>query len=256
MSELFDDAGVLVKENLESVLGDDYYNDPETKQQPTKLFDNVKDEGTLIKNYVNAQRTISKGETAFAEKTKGMVKIPDDKATKEDIAAYHKAIGVPESAEKYELAIPDGDAKAGYEVIAKEVKQAAFEAGVPAGAISKVWAKVTATMLKNDQAMEQKGIELMKADETTLKEEWKEKYDANVKASDDALTKFKEGQAVKDLLKTYGIENHPAMRKLLLAVAPLVLEGKTIVGQGGGGDGGDGWPISYKYDPNTGKPME
>jgi len=255
MSELFDDAGMLVKEQLELVLGDDYYNDPGTNQQPTKLFDNVDDEETLIKNYVNAQRKISKGEAAFAEKTKGMVKLPDEKATKEEIAAYHKAIGVPESAEKYDLAIPDGDDKAGFEVIAKEVKQAAYEAGAPAGVISKVWAKVAEALTKQNQLVEQKGLELMKADEEALKAEWKDKYEENIKKTDDALAKFGEGgKAVKDLLETYGIGNHPAVRKFLAAVAPLVLEGKVILGQGGPGQTGDGWPINYIYD-EAGKPI-
>lgn len=256
MSELFDDEGLLKRENLQSVLGDDYYNDPETKQQPTKMFDNVADEKGFARNYINAQRKISKGEEAFAEKTKGMVKIPDDKSTPEEIAAYRKATNVPESADKYELAIP-GDAmdKAGFEVIAGEVRKAAFEAGAPNSIISKVWSKVTEALTLQNAALEQKGIELMKADEETLKAEWKDKYDATMKITDDALAKFKMGGEVIKLLDTYGIKNHPAFRRFIAEVAPLVLEGKTIAGQGGGGEVGDGWPISYKYDPNTGKPV-
>jgi len=257
---MIDENGVFTEEFTEALpdlMGDNYYNDPETKQKPTKLFENVKDIKTLVNNYANGQRVISKGEAAFAEKTKGMVKIPDDKAAPEEIAAYHKAIGVPESADKYELAIPEGDDKAGMEVIAKEVRQAAFDAGASAGVISKVWSKVTEALSKQNRELEEKGLAMMKADEEALKTEKKDGYEPFMKAGDSALAKFKNGKAVLDLLTTYGINNHPAIRKFLGdEVAPLVVPGKTILGQGSGSSSDENaWPSKYKYD-DSGKPIE
>lgn len=255
MSEVFDDAGMLIQENLPTVLGDDYYNDPETKQQPTKLFENVKDEKTFMKNYVNAQRTISKGEAAFVEKTKGMIKVPGEGAKPEEIAAYNKAIGVPESADKYELAIPKDDTN-GFAVIADEVKAAAIEAGIPKGALEKVWGKVIATLTKQAADLEAKGLAMIKADEEALKGELKEKYDEFIKAGDGVLNKLKVGAEVTKIFDAYKLKNHSAIRKMLAEIAPLVLEGQSHGSSGGiNTPSGDGWPITYKYDPTTGKPI-
>jgi hypothetical protein len=60
------------------------------------------------------------------------LKLPGDDAKPEEVEAFHKAIGRPESADKYEIALPDG-----HEIddgFAGPMKEAAFKAGVPAAA--------------------------------------------------------------------------------------------------------------------------
>lgn len=246
MSELFTDDGIdmaVVQEHL----GDDFYNDPETKQQPTKMFENVKDQATFVKNYASAQRTISKGEADFAERTKGMVTIPGDNASEDVIKAYRKATGVPDSVDGYAMDIPDGDDKESFTGVAAAVKTAALDAGISAAAASKVWGKVVETLQGQFKGIEDKGLALMASEVAGMKELHKEKYDTFIKGTDEALAKFKDGAAVKTLLDTYGIGNSPAIRNLLAEIAPLVNEGKTVFGESTSAKESGGFP-TYEYD--------
>ena len=248
MSDLFTDDGINM-EVVQEHLGDDFYNDPETKQQPTKLFDNVKDRATLLKNYASAQRTISKGEADFAERTKGMVSIPGEDATDDQIKAYRKAMGVPESIDGYAMDIPDGDDKESFSGISAAVKEAALEAGAPSGMVSKIWGKVVETMQAQFKGIEDKGQALIASEIEGLKEIHKDKYDSFIKGTDEALSKFKVGAEVKTLLDTYGIGNSPVIRNLLAEIVPLVNEGKTVFGESTSVKDKGGFP-TYQYDEN------
>lgn len=66
---------------------------------------------------------------------KGMVAVPKDGATPEQIAAYHKAIGVPEDAKGYEIKGPEG-VKLNEPLIGR-LAGAAHAAGIPKGAFEK-----------------------------------------------------------------------------------------------------------------------
>jgi hypothetical protein len=255
MSDLFTDDGIN-HEVLKEYLGDDYYNDPGTNSEPTKMFENVKDRATFVKNYASAQRTISKGDAdfaeKFAEKSKGMVTIPGDDASEDDIKAYRKATGVPESVDGYAMDIPDGDDKESFTGISLAVKTAALEAGISADKVSKVWGKVVETMQGQFKGIEDKGMALMASEVDGMKELHKEKYDTFIKGTDEALAKFKGGAEVKTLLDTYGIGNSPVIRNLLAEIAPLVNEGKTVFGESKDTKEGGGFP-TYEYD-DAGKP--
>jgi len=251
---LIDEQGNFTEsfaDKLPEYLGDDYYNDPDTKQQPTKVFENIKDLPTAVKKIVNQERVISK----HGQELEGRIKIPDDKASEDDIKAYRKAIGVPDSADKYELSIPDGDDAQGYEKIGAAVKEAALEAGVPAKSLSTVWDKVVTGLQAQMKDIDDKGIAIMEQEEKALKDKYKEKYDAFLKTGDDALSKFDSGQEAKKVLETFGLDKNPAIRELLYEIAPLVTEGKTHLGSGGGADGEEGWPSDYQYDDN-GRPLK
>jgi hypothetical protein len=252
MSELFTD-GVINLETVQEHLGDDYFNDPETKQQPTKMFENVNDQATLVKNYASAQRQISKGEVDFAERTKGMVNIPGEDASEDDIKAYRKLTGVPESVDGYAMDIPDGDDKDSFTGVAAAVKTAALDAGISADKVSKVWGAVVETMQAQFKGVEDKGLALMASEVDGMKELHKENYDSFIAGTDEALSKFKGGAEVKTLLDTYGIGNSPAIRNFLAELAPLVNEGKTVFGESTSEKVEGGFP-SYEYDEN-GKPV-
>lgn len=223
-------------EKLPEMLGDAYYNDPDTKQQPTKMFDNIKDVKGLVNMAAMAQRKASAGEKQFEEKLKGMVRIPGEGATAEDIAAFNTARGVPDSADKYELPIPEGDDKAGFEAVASVVKAAALKAGISQKALTPVWTDVVTALTKQTKDIEAKGFALIEADTEALKTEMKENYDAFIRSGDAALAKLKNGAEFVKLLKTFGLTNYPAVRKLSYEIAPFVLEGKTVLGGSAPGD--------------------
>jgi len=248
-------------------LGDAYYNDPGTRQEPTKELDNVGNIFDMAKMVVNGSRKISAHGEQLKKATEGMIKIPGENATPEEIVAYRQSLGVPETADGYELAIPEGD-KDGYEVIAREVRAAAHEAGIAPSKLSAVWGKVVTAIGAQTTAIEAKGQELLNADIKALKDAKKEKYDGfiadtnkvalhfDVKA--DPATGAKEdlaGTNFMKLMESMGIKDTPVVRNFLGQIAPLVLEGKTSLGgTPSAGATGDGGPFTYKYD-EQGKPI-
>jgi hypothetical protein len=76
-----------------------------------------------IKSYRETEKALLNG---------GKFTVPGDKATPEEIAAYHRAIGVPETAEKYEFALPAGEAMD--EGFVTPMRTIAHKAGIPAPA--------------------------------------------------------------------------------------------------------------------------
>lgn len=66
---------------------------------------------------------------------KGMVAVPKDGATPEQLAAFHKAIGVPEDAKGYEIKGPEGVKL--NEPLIERLAGAAHAAGIPKGAFEK-----------------------------------------------------------------------------------------------------------------------
>ena len=232
---------------LPAMCGDAFYNDPATKQQPTKLFEQVKNIKTFAVNYLNSQRALSK-------KMEGMVKIPGEGATAEEVAAYRKAVGVPDSEDGYILNVPEGPAKTANEALAKVIKGGAFAANVPAKAVSAIWEQTLAAAKKiaeaRDKADEEKGLELIEAEQQTLKDELKEKYEPFMKANEAALGKTKNGAAFKQILTDLTFFYHPAIQKFLGEITPLLVEGRTILGEGAAEAKDDKWPLNYDKDVN------
>ena len=243
------------RDSLPDILGDDYFNDPD-KTQATKYFDNVKDLPTLLKRAVNGDRKISAHGEALKKATEGMIKIPGEGSTPEEIVAYRKAQGVPETSDGYELPIPE-EGKEGYENIAKEVKAAAHEAGIAPSKLNAVWSKVVATMGEQTKALEAKGQELLNADVQALKDTKKEKYDSFIADTNKVAAHFDTkdnpiGTNFMKLCDNMGIKDTPAVREFLGQIAPLVLEGKTVIGQAASSPAEGGF--TYEYDEG-GKPI-
>ena len=91
------DAGTMIAEDgsftpefhaqVPGILGDEF--------KDFKGFEKYKTFGDFLKGAAHAQRQVG-------QKTEGMVKVPGEKATPEEIAAFRAAVGVPESADKYD----------------------------------------------------------------------------------------------------------------------------------------------------------
>ena len=267
MPDLIDENGAFTEDfrsSLPDLLGDDLYNDPETKLQPTKELDNVKTLSDMARRVVNGSRVISKHGEELKKATEGMVKIPGEGSTPEEIVAYRKSIGVPETADGYELTVPDGQ---GYDIIAKEVKAAAHEAGIPPSKLSTVWDKVVTNLKAQNEVLEKKGTELLEADKQALKDLMKDKYDSFISDTDKVAAHFNAKEDVEagtkadpigddfmHLMDTLGVKDVPVVRRFLGAIAPLVLEGKTGPGGGGPKDSESTGGFSYEYDKH-GKPI-
>ncbi|MBY0301249.1 hypothetical protein [Sphingomonas ginsenosidimutans] len=96
---------------------------------------------------------------------KGMVAVPKEGATPEQIAAYHKAIGVPEDAKGYEIKGPEG-VKLNEPLIGR-LAGAAHAAGIPKGAFEK-------TVGEFIQAQMDEAAEMEKARDGEVAEKLKE----------------------------------------------------------------------------------
>lgn len=251
---------------LPEKLGDSYFNDPETKLKPTKELDNVKNVFDMAKMVVTGSRKISSHGEELKKATEGMIKIPGEGATPEEIVAYRQAQGIPDSPDKYELAIPE-EGKEGYEVIAKEVKAAAHEAGIPPSKLNAVWSKVVTALVAQTSELEKKGQELLAADVQALKDAKKEKYDAFITDTNKVAAHFDVkgdptlgttdnlvGSNFMKMMENMGIKDTPVVRYFLGSIAPLVLEGKTSLGASGEPVVAGG-VFAYEYD-EAGRPIE
>jgi post-segregation antitoxin (ccd killing protein) len=150
---------------------------------------------------------------AYGKATEGMVKLPGEGATPEDIAAYHKAVGVPDAADGYSWKAPEGmdlDQEAFGEV-AKSFHEAGYNDAQYAKAMDAYVGAEQAREAMFAATQEQMAEESTKA----LKEEWGADYDKNI-----AETKaFAEKAGVYDVLKGYGAINEKAVLDVLYAAA-------------------------------------
>jgi len=245
------------KQSLPETLGDSYWKDPETKQEPTKAFDDINDYTSLAKSFLETKRMVGKKDAEYAEKMKGLTKIPGEGATVDEIAAYRRAIGVPEAPEGYELAIskdlPEDDRK-GFEAVANAIKPIAHEVGIPPSKLATVWNKVTEVLSAQNAELTKKAQELMDADIASLKEAKKEKYDEFMKSGDETIVKMGEvGQNFKKLMDAYGILDTPAVREVLFEISKhYIPSGSHLSGGKDTVDKNDGF--TYAYDEH-GRPI-
>lgn len=166
-----------------------------------------------------------------AERAGRTVVLPKDEKDADGIKAFRTKIGVPESADKYELPVPEGQ-DGGF---AKLASQWFHEHGVPKAAgqaIAKQWNEHIANYLKDAEATEQaeSGKQL-----DALKREWGDKFDTNseharrfMKASgwDDAkIAKYEATFGTADMLKTFQ------------GLGAKMGEGGFVAGDGQGGGG-------------------
>ena len=77
--------------------------------------------------------------TAARAKTDGMVRLPTDRSTPEEVAAYHRSIGVPDDLNQYDYALPEGLTEANIDKAQIDAWRKEFkEAGIPKAAASRI----------------------------------------------------------------------------------------------------------------------
>ena len=168
--------------------------------------------------------------------------LPDDLKSNEDLKAFKdpsevakalletkaKLQTAPETADAYQLAIPDG-IKVDDSFVA-EAKAWAHTAGMSQAqfeAFAKPYMEAQRQYEQQVQQAEQAGID-------GLKKEWGPKFDENVKVAKDALTRFG-GEEFKTYLDQTRLGNNPALIKAFVAIGKAISEDKLIEGEGTGG---------------------
>lgn len=123
----------------------------------------------------------------LTEKTKGMVKVPGKDASQEEIAAYHKARGVPESHEGYKLARPE--VKEGEEapvvseldqLLETEFLKTAHKAGLSQGEVEHIWGLYGRFQSMAETSLSREAESLAQRTEDNLRTEWLKDYTPNM----------------------------------------------------------------------------
>jgi hypothetical protein len=152
---------------------------------------------------------------------------PGKDASEEDVAAYKKALGVPESSDKYEVNFDESTD----EEEAQYWKDVFFENNIPPASANKIVESFNEIV---DKAMEQKNAEDKKYaedSEAALREEWQgEEYDTNVEYYKRAARElfgenYEEARQLKDSSGRHVMDN-PLFIKPLAQIGREMGEGR------------------------------
>lgn len=183
------------------------------------LIDDLKGKATITDFVKHYQRVKSELETVKSG-VKDYVKIPGEKATPEEIAAYRKAQGIPESPDKYDLKVeklPEGIALE--ENTVAGFKQLAHEYGLTpkqAQALLEFDVKRQEAGLKSSQeSRKQKAEEGVKL----LKEKHGEKFNENLVHALRVITRLGGEEAAKEFNENYGLSPNAVNTLMKMAEA-------------------------------------
>lgn len=183
---------------------------------------------------------LGKAFIAASEKQAGSIKIPDENSSDEDREAYHKQMGRPDTAEGYELVLPDGtpesynldnDRLAGYKNVFHKI-----------GLNNNQATQLLAASVAEETAAEASYLKTIN-DATTaavegLKTDWGDKYEANAAIAQKAAAEFG-GQELIDLLdETVAggsrLGDNVALTKMFFAIGSKIADPDFIGGQPAG----------------------
>ena len=200
------------------------------------LIDDLKGKPTITDFVKHYQGVKTELETTKAG-IKDYIKIPTDKSTPEEIAAYRKAQGVPDAADKYELKaekLPEGVTLD--ETTIKGFKQAAHEMGLTpkqAQALLDFDIKRNEAIFKAAKERSQKeaeeGVKL-------LKEKHGEKFNEKLVHTLRVVRKLGGEELEKEIKENQG--NNPNLIHFLMEFSQSFSEDGVVKGAAAGGTGG------------------
>lgn len=160
---------------------------------------------------------------AHLERLKGY----PDTADAERMAAFRHAVGLPATAEEYELPRPEGAADAVWNPeLAANLSRVAYEYGVPPRAMEALatrYAEEGRRWLETQEAATQAAVQA--ADEQ-LQDEWGSRYEANMNTVGTFLARMAEraGVNAEALLQNPALQANADFAKLMLQAAQLTQE--------------------------------
>lgn len=165
------------------------------------LPDDLKETGKRFTSKADAVRAIND-----FRKRESQVRVPGKNASPEDIAAYHKAIGIPEKPEEYEFSnLPEGLE------LTEELKASRLEwakrfqsLGITKEAAKELSKLANEESLSEIKAEKEADEAFVKQQEAALRSEWKgEEYDRNKTLANRAFTELanRTGLKLDDLTK-------------------------------------------------------
>lgn len=169
---------------------------------------------TLVKNYINGQKMIG-----------GSIRIPGKDAKPEEIAAYREKLGVPATADKYDLKPPATLEKFFTGDLATSFRGMAHKAGYTSEQANALleWYGSTVGVAQNTLAMSGKDAAAV------LKTEWGGAYEKNLTLAQRAVREAGGTELLKYLDDT-GLGNHPALVRAFARMGLLMAEDGSIPG--------------------------
>lgn len=165
------------------------------------LPDDLKETGKRFTSKADAVRAIND-----FRKRESQVRVPGKNASPEDIAAYHKAIGIPEKPEDYEFPnLPEGTE------LTEQIKESRAEwgkrfqsLGIPKEAAKELSRLANEDALRDVVAQQEADKAFVAQQEAALRDEWKgEEYERNKTLANRAFTDLanRTGLKIEDLTR-------------------------------------------------------
>lgn len=191
--------------------------------------------GETLKKYAKPKDLLAEY-VRLAEREKRAVVMPEENASEEDIKAYRKALGVPDSADGYSL--PKSDAID--QTFKDWYRATAFDAGMTKAQAKKFFdAYITEDVRRAEEAQKAKE---KRAEEATLalKKEWGDEADVNYTLAKRAFKNFGDA-GFRKFVKDNNLESDPALIKTFYGIARQT-----------GGDRGTEGSLYHEKEQSTG----
>lgn len=183
--------------------------------QGEKCLETLPDVTTMAKNYVSTQKM----------RGKNSVVVPTDKSSQADRDAFYQALGRPKTVAEYGFERPDGLPEALWDNdLAAEITEKGWEAGLTRRQMD----VLKEVYVGYEQRLATAVAAEKEATEKALRQEWGDKYDANVERAKAFLAKTtdeKSGQRER-LLAKFG--NDPDVIQWLSQWGEKTTEGRSI----------------------------
>lgn len=154
-----------------------------------KDLERFADPGSFVKAFKDTQ-------TALRNKTDGMIKLPGEKATDEERHEFAKALGIPESPDKYEIKVkpPEGleIGEADKAFLSKAVAKLHASGGLAASPqVANLAHEIYYDFMQEQAAMmAASAVVKAKEAEATLRKEWGAEYETNLGLANEALRAY------------------------------------------------------------------
>lgn len=178
-----------------------------------QVFEKFKDVDSLVSGYMNAEKLAR-------SKSEG-IKVPGEDASDAEREEFYKALGRPESPDGYDITeFTEGDEAPFASEELQPVVEALHAKGLNQDQVAAVL-KIGAENLSSGQdAFVEMHKEMASETDAQLREEWGDKYHANMAAVKTVAEKFE----VLETLKETGLANHKPIIDMLHKVSSLVSE--------------------------------
>jgi hypothetical protein len=188
-----------------------------TEYRGNEALEGMTGPGDLVKSFIDARTNLE-----------GTIKLPSENASDEDIAAFRKAMNVPDSAEGYSLNTKVPDNMKELETWFKETAHANHLNNEQANAF---FSKFMSNYDEGVNALVAGRQKEKEATETALKEEWGDNYKANLAQTYSAIQKLA-GKEFLDSLEESGIGNDIRVLRGFWRWSNTVSDDKLVGGDG------------------------